>query len=100
MHQFDPETGVKVLSEMRRIAKKIIIADYNYPMRPGPAAWLAWSIERAARGDHYRNFRKYMAREGLNRLAAEAGLAITSREERGDGVFIIAGMALMVADGN
>jgi ubiquinone/menaquinone biosynthesis C-methylase UbiE len=100
MHQFDPETAVTVLREMRRIAKRIIIADYNCPMRSGPAALLAWSIERAARGDHYRNFRKYIAREGLNKLAAEAGLAITSREERGEGVFIIAGMALMVADGN
>ncbi len=93
MHQFDPETGVKVLREMRRIAKRIIIADYNCPMRSGAAAWFARSIERAAGGDHYRNFRKYMAREGMNRLAAEAGLAMTSREERGAGVFLISGMA-------
>ncbi len=100
MHQFDPETGVKVLMEMRRISKRIIIADYNCPLRSGPAAFLARSIERAARGDHYRNFRKYMARDGLNRLAAEAGLTITSRVERGEGVFLIAGLALMVADGN
>jgi len=100
MHQFDPETGVKVLREMRRIAKSIIIADYNCPMRSGPAAWFAWSIERAARGDHYRNFRKYMSRNGMNRLAAEAGLAMTSREERGAGVFLITGMVMMVADGS
>jgi len=100
MHQFDPETGIKVLGEMRRIAKRIIIADYNCPMRSGPAAWLAWSIERAARGDHYRNFRKYMAREGMNRLATDAGLVITSREERGEGVFMIAGMALKDTDSN
>ena len=90
MHQFDPETGVKVLTEMKRLAKRIIIADYNCPMSPGPALWLAWGIERVARGDHYRNFRKYMAAGGLKQLAAEAGLAITSREERGEGVFVIA----------
>ena len=90
MHQFDPETGVKVLTEMKRLAKRIIIADYNCPMSPGPAKWLAWGIERLARGDHYRNFRKYMAAGGLKQLAAEAGLAITSQEERGEGVFVIA----------
>lgn len=89
MHQFDPEMGVKVLMEMSRIAKRIIIADYNCPMRPGPAARLAWGIERAAGGDHYRNFRSYMAKGGLDSLAAESGSVITSREERGAGVFII-----------
>lgn len=90
MHQFDPETGVKVLKEMKRLAKRIIIADYNCPMSPGPAKWLAWGIERIAKGDHYRNFRKYMAAGGLKKLAAEAGLTITSQEERGEGVFVIA----------
>jgi len=99
MHQFDPETGVKVLTEMRRIANGIIIADYNCPMKPGPAAWLSVTIERAAGGDHYRNFRKYMAGGGLERLAAEAGLAINTREERGEGVFMISGMSQMAAGG-
>ena len=94
MHQFDPETGVRVLGEMSRRAKRIIKADYNCPMRNGPAAWLSWSIERAARGDHYRNFRQYMARGGLERLATEAGLAIILRDERGEGVFVIAVMSL------
>lgn len=93
MHQFEPETAVKVLEEMRRLAKRIIVADYNCPMTPGPAAWLAWGIERAARGDHYRNFGKYMARGGLSRLAAEAGLAITSDVNRGEGVFTITRMS-------
>ncbi|HAX93954.1 MAG TPA: hypothetical protein DCY25_08450 [Bacteroidales bacterium] len=59
-------------------------------MSPGPAKWLAWGIERVARGDHYRNFRKYMAAGGLKQLAAEAGLVIISQEERGEGVFVIA----------
>lgn len=93
MHQFEPETAVKVLAEMRRLAKRVIIADYNSPMTPGPAAWLAWGIERVARGDHYRNFRKYMARGGPGRLAAEAGLTVTSGVSRGEGVFIITEMS-------
>ncbi|MCU0459903.1 MAG: class I SAM-dependent methyltransferase [Bacteroidales bacterium] len=96
MHQFDPETGVKVLSEMKRIAKRLIIADYNCPMKNGPAAWLSRTIERAASGDHYRNFRKYMDRGGLTRLAAEAGLEVTSPEERGEGVFIITEMSPVI----
>jgi ubiquinone/menaquinone biosynthesis C-methylase UbiE len=89
MHQFDPETGLKVLREMNRIAKRIVLADYNYPMKPGFPAWLAWKIERIAGGDHYRNFRKYMARGGLNRLAMETGLSIASLELRTKGVLMI-----------
>jgi 2-polyprenyl-3-methyl-5-hydroxy-6-metoxy-1,4-benzoquinol methylase len=100
MHQFDPETGIRVLGEMSRLAKRVIIADYNCPMKNGPAAWLSKAIERAAAGEHYRNFRQYMMRGGLERLAKDAGLVITSREERGEGVFMIAGMALNASAGN
>jgi len=89
MHQFDPDTGLKVLGEMKRVATRLIIADYNCPMRPGPAKWLSVAIERAAAGDHYRNFRQYMARGGLEKLASDAGLQITSREARGEGVFMV-----------
>lgn len=94
MHQFDPDTGLKVLGEMKRVAKRLIIADYNCPMRPGPAKWLSVAIERAAAGDHYRNFRQYMARGGLEKLASDAGLQITSREERGEGVFLVTVMRI------
>jgi ubiquinone/menaquinone biosynthesis C-methylase UbiE len=89
MHQFDPETGLKVLREMHRLAKRIVIADYNYPMRPGLTARFSWSIERIAGGDHYRNYRKYMARGGTPTLIKEAGLTISSIEQRGKGVFMI-----------
>ena len=89
MHQFDPQVAAKVLSEMKRIANRVIIADYNCPMSPGPAAWLAWGIERAARGDHYRNFLKYNQGGGIGRLAEEMGLHIESTEVRGQGVFVI-----------
>jgi SAM-dependent methyltransferase len=93
MHQFKPEVAVKVLAEMGRIAKRVIIADYNCPMTPGPAAALAWGIERAAKGDHYRNFRKYMAGGGIRSLANTAGLSMTSNEVRGEGVFMIAALS-------
>ncbi len=93
MHQFDPETGVKVLKEMKRLSHRLIIADYSCPMRTGPAAWLAYAIEFFASGDHYRNFRQYMANGGLKTLAEKAGLTINSQVEKGQGVFIVALMS-------
>ena len=32
VHQFSEELAVKILTEMKRIARKVIIADYNCPM--------------------------------------------------------------------
>ena len=89
MHQFDPATAVKVLREMRRIARRLIIADYNCPMNPGPGATLARIIERFAGGEHFRNFRLYMKRGGLTKLTEETGLQITATEIRGSGVFVV-----------
>jgi len=89
MHQFDHKTALRVLSEMKRVAKRIVIADYNCPIGHGPAGSLAWMIEWIAGGEHYRNFRLYMKSGGLKSLAGEAGLKISGIKIRGQGVFAI-----------
>ena len=86
IHQFEPELAVKILAEMKRIASRVIVADYNCPMTPGVFRSLAYGIENLAGGDHYRNFRNYMAVGGMEFFAAKAGLAIVSSEIRGKGV--------------
>ncbi len=89
MHQFDRVVALRVLSEMKRVAGRIVIADYNCPMHRGPAGSLAWSIEWMAGGDHYRNFRSYMEYGGIKSLAEEAGLKVKGFKVRGKGVFVI-----------
>lgn len=89
MHQFEAGLAVKILSEMGRIAKMVIIADYNCPMRRNLPAALAWSIEYLAAGDHYRNFRIYMQNGGMPWLAGKAGLNMEVVETRGSGVFVV-----------
>lgn len=90
MHQFEAGLAVKILAEMDRIAKRVIIADYNCPMRRNLQAALAWSIEYMAAGDHYRNFRIYMQNGGMPWLAGRAGLNMEAVETRGGGVFLVA----------
>lgn len=90
MHQFEAGLAVKILAEMDRIAKRVIIADYNCPMRRNLPAAVAWSIEWMAAGDHYRNFSIYMQNGGMPWLAGRAGLTMESVETRGGGVFVIA----------
>jgi ubiquinone/menaquinone biosynthesis C-methylase UbiE len=86
IHQFEPELAIKILIEMKRIARRVIIADYNCPMNPGIYRSLAYGIERFAGGDHYRNFRNYMSVGGMEYFASEAGLSIESSSIRGKGV--------------
>ena len=94
MHQFDRDVALKVISEMRRIAQRIIIADYNSPMHKGQAKSLAEAIEWMAGGDHYRNFRYYMKNNGIAGLAKEAGLRVIDVRITGRGVFTIAELAV------
>ncbi len=90
MHQFETGLAVKILAEMGRIAKRVIIADYNCPMRRNLPAAVAWSIEYMAAGDHYRNFGIYMKNGGMPWLSGKAGLTMVTTETRGGGVFVVA----------
>jgi len=89
VHQFESSLAITILSEMKRIASKVIIVDYNYPMPKGFSRLVVKSIERFAGGDHYRNFRKYMGKDGIHYFAEQAGVEITSEVIRGNGVFVV-----------
>jgi SAM-dependent methyltransferase len=89
IHQFDADLAINILSEMRRISKKIIITDYNCPMPKGTSRSLAYGIERLAGGDHYRNFRLYMKSGGITSFTKQCGLTIKSEAKRGNGVFTV-----------
>jgi SAM-dependent methyltransferase len=89
IHQFDPVIAHRVLSEMKRVANRIIIADYNIPLPRTLAGLLASGIERMAGGDHYRNFRNFRSIGGLKHFIKEAGLELISSEIRGGGVFVV-----------
>ncbi len=90
VHQFSEELAVQILKEMKRIASKVIIADYNCPLPPGFSGTLVYSIEKLAKGDHYRNFSNYMSRGGLQWFTGSADLPIRSSVYRGKGVFVVA----------
>lgn len=89
MHQFESGLAVKILAEMGRIARRVIIADYNFSMRRNISSALAWSIEYMAAGDHYRNFRIYIQNGGMPWLAGMAGIRIGVTDISGGGVFVV-----------
>lgn len=91
IHQFSEDLAVEILTEMKRIARKIVVVDYNFPLPGSFSGSLASGTERFAGGDHYRNFRNYMSRGGLTWFTGKAGLAIRSQTVKGNGVFVVAG---------
>jgi SAM-dependent methyltransferase len=89
IHQFEAELAIRILSEMKRIASKIIVIDYNYPLPKGFSGTVAAGIERLAGGDHYRNFSIYMKSGGIEYFTSRSGLEIKSQVLKGKGVFAI-----------
>lgn len=87
IHQFDAELALEILQEMRRIARKVIIMDYNYPMQAGISKLVILIIERIAGGDHYRNFRHFNELGGLDYFVQKAGLRKESDKLRKSSAF-------------
>ena len=94
IHQFSRTDGLTVLSEMKRVAHRIIVVDYGYPLRSGFLTWLTWTIEFIAGGDHFRNFRSYMSARGIDSLLDESGLVVEQRHLRGKGTLVISSCLL------
>ena len=89
VHQFDADLAVKVLIQMKRVARRLIIADYNHHMPHWWGGSVAWGIERMAGGDHFRNFRTYMMLGGIHYFIRQAGIRLKTEDIRGGGVFVV-----------
>ncbi len=89
LHQFSPADGLKVLKEMKRVCRKIIILDYAWPMKNNFYWFLTRTIEWFAGGDHYRNFKQYMQQGGLDSITSKPGLSIKEKQITGGGTLEI-----------
>jgi ubiquinone/menaquinone biosynthesis C-methylase UbiE len=83
IHEMAESTRGKLMSEAKRVMKKngrFLVIDYH--VGPVPS-WKGWALRRVtfiaenlAGGDHYRNFRHYMAKKGMLPLIADSGLLL------------------------
>jgi ubiquinone/menaquinone biosynthesis C-methylase UbiE len=89
IHQFSRADGLKVLKEISRVANRVIIVDYGWPMKAGFFWWMTRLIECIAGGDHYRNFKSYMQNGGIDPLLKETGLMVKQRYLKGKGTLMI-----------
>lgn len=74
IHEKDAETHGRMLDEAHRVLKpdgNLLVADYRFtPASRTAARWTIHFVERIAGGDHYRNFRAYCQRGGLDAIMA------------------------------
>ncbi len=72
LHEKNIEIAKKIISEAKRIIKKngfFIIVDYCYDKKTYfPGKWGTTIVEFFAGGEHYANFKKFIAIKGLNFL--------------------------------
>lgn len=68
LHQFDPLLHLSILSEMKRVAKRIIIVDYSVPLPKNYAGIGSRVAEFLAGKEHNHNFKQYYLLGGLNKI--------------------------------
>ena len=90
LHQFPPDLYKPILSEMKRVAQRIIIVDYAVPLPKNYAGFGSRIAEFMAGVEHNRNFKSYYKRGGINQILPDNGLTIQKTVLIGKGAFQIA----------
>ncbi|OFX28374.1 MAG: hypothetical protein A2033_02675 [Bacteroidetes bacterium GWA2_31_9] len=78
IHEIGEKDRVEMLNDLASIADKIIISEYLFPRPKNFGGKLTRLIEFFAGIEHYRNYKNFMAKGGIQSLAEKAGLKIIS----------------------
>jgi ubiquinone/menaquinone biosynthesis C-methylase UbiE len=89
IHQFPEMMREKVLTEACRIARSIIIIDYNYPVPANISGFIVKMIERFAGMEHFRNFKNYCKNGGLRPLITSLKLGVAQESAVKNGTLTV-----------
>jgi ubiquinone/menaquinone biosynthesis C-methylase UbiE len=87
LHQFDPRLHSPILSEMKRVAQRIIIVDYAVPLPKNYAGVGSRVAEFLAGKEHNRNFKQFYRLGGLKAILPANNLTIQKTVLFGKGAF-------------
>jgi SAM-dependent methyltransferase len=76
IHEVNEEERIDLLSDIARIADKIIVGDYLVPRPDNIGSYFSEAVEFIAGREHYRNFKSYISDGGIYHLADKAGLKV------------------------
>jgi SAM-dependent methyltransferase len=78
LHEIEERERDTLLGALTSVARNIIIVDYLVPQPRDHRRMLNTVVEFAAGPDHYRNFKSFIAGNGLKGLIEMAGLSVLS----------------------
>ena len=87
LHQFSPDLHSPILSEIKKIAERLIILDYAVPLPKNYAGMASKIAEFLAGTEHHRNFKNYVRAGGLNAVLTTNGFTIQKSKLLGGGAF-------------
>lgn len=79
LHEMPNACRGPVLRELARVARTVMVVDFEAPMPWNVAGVRNRAIEAVAGGEHFRSFRDYLRRGGLGSLIKESGLHVVSK---------------------
>jgi len=85
IHEMPPDSRMKVLNEAKRIAKKVIIADYVVPQPLNFDGIIIRIFEFLAGIEHFRGFRDFQKNNGIDQLLSGSQLSICSESTNKNG---------------
>jgi demethylmenaquinone methyltransferase/2-methoxy-6-polyprenyl-1,4-benzoquinol methylase len=82
LHENGPDDRRSILEAMFRLVRpggQVLVVDYLAGLPPSPMGLLVTLAERLAGGEHYRNYRDFLARKGVVGLFQAAGRPVDRR---------------------
>lgn len=92
LHAMPWDAATAVLGEMRRVARRVVVADYCLPERNLAllGCGVAFAVERLVGGEHYRCYREFQRRGGVEGFLYEQQITVARREHALGGAAMIA----------
>jgi len=76
LHEMPQVERLGALRELTRVAERVLVVDFAAPMPHSVHGWFNRSVEFLAGPTHFRGFRDYQRRGGLDPLIAASGLQV------------------------
>jgi len=89
VHQFDGRLVDSILTEAKRIAEEIIIADYTIPKPDTFYGRISYGVEKMAGKEHFRSYLHYSAEGGIPALVDRYSFSVVSSRSTAGGVFSV-----------
>ena len=92
VHQFPEPLRSEILEQARKVAKRVIIADYAVPVPKNISGYASHGIEKLAGDEHYSAYKHFVETGGIPGIVDRMDFTIQEEATSGTGVFKVVKM--------